>query len=792
MKPACTFFLSFLVATVAIGQSRPGGDALMRDQIGFGSAAVISEGHVLISEPANDYTTGYVYVYEATDGEWKETVRLAAPDGQWSDNFGAALDVDANLLAVGATSQRDGKGAIYLYGRDEAGAWKYQSTLTTDAPSLKLGRSIDVEGDWLVAGSAGDTKAPGAAIMYRRADDGSWVESAVLRADSARAMTGYASQVLMAGNRVLVAAPQEGAGVVYVFRFDDSTNEWLEDEPLFASDGHSGDRFGSALASHDGQLLVGAPGVDRRTGAVYLYSFDEETAVWNQTAKLAPFDTPSRASFGSAVGFRGDELWVGAPLSSRYRGSIYINERDGAEFMSVRKLLLPDADRGDLFGGSFAVGPSLAVVGIRGADFGFGNAAIFSLDETGWSLQARLAGENSTLKPITGEKVTCEEGKANIFSCSNVDLISLLPVSDMGGRRGVRVNDMWGWEDPATGREYALVGRVDGTSFVDVTDPYHPKYLGDLPRTKGTPASVWRDIKVYKDHAYIVADGAGEHGIQIFDLTQLRDVQNAPVTFEETARYTKINSAHNIVINESTGFGYAVGNSGGGETCGGGLHMLDLSNPVAPEFAGCFADATTGRRNTGYSHDAQCVIYSGPDVDYSGHEICFGSNETAISIADVTDKDAPVAVAAAKYPNVAYTHQGWLTEDHRYFLVNDEGDEPSGLVEGTRTLIWDVQDLDDPQLIAEYIADNPATDHNLYIKGNLVYESNYRAGLRILDISDITKPVEVGYFDTVPFGDDKSGGGGSWSNYPFFKNGTIAVTSAYEGLFLLKRKDEEL
>ena len=177
------------------------------------------------------------------------------------------------------------------------------------------------------------------------------------------------------------------------------------------------------------------------------------------------------------------------------------------------------------------------------------------------------------------------------------------------------------------------------------------------------------------------------------------------------------------------------GSSGGGETCGGGLHMLDLSEPSRPAFAGCFFDGKTGRRGTGYSHDAQCVIYDGPDEDYQGREICLGSNETALSISDVSDKDNPVSISMASYPAVAYAHQGWLTDDHRFFYMNDEGDEPQGLVEGTRTLIWDVEDLDEPILAAEYIATTPDTDHNLYIRGNLMYQSNYGAGLRILDIT---------------------------------------------------------
>ncbi len=341
------------------------------------------------------------------------------------------------------------------------------------------------------------------------------------------------------------------------------------------------------------------------------------------------------------------------------------------------------------------------------------------------------------------------------------------------------VNDIWGWTDPGTEHEIAIVGRSDGTAFVDLTDPYNPVMLGDLPKTPGSRSSVWRDMKVHRDHVYIVADGAEQHGVQVFDLRRLRDASGESVTFEPDFLYEGIASAHNIVINEDEGFAYVVGASGGGETCGGGLHMLDLGEPARPAFAGCFFDTRTGRSGTGYSHDGQCVTYHGPDEDYRGRQICLGSNEDALSIADVTDKDNPVAIAMAKYPNVAYAHQGWLTEDHGFFYMNDEGDEGSGMVEGTRTLIWDLEDLDDPILAEQYIAETPDTDHNLYIRGNLMYQSNYGAGLRILDITDRTHPVEIASFSISPFGS-------SWSNYPYFESGVVVMTSMGDGLFIVR------
>jgi choice-of-anchor B domain-containing protein len=364
--------------------------------------------------------------------------------------------------------------------------------------------------------------------------------------------------------------------------------------------------------------------------------------------------------------------------------------------------------------------------------------------------------------------------------------VSFLPRSAIGGKRGVLLNGIWGWTDSATSREFALVGRTNGTAFVEVTDPANPVYLGELPLHQGAKSNIWREIKVYKNHAFVVADGAGPHGIQIFDLTQLRNVERPPVVFQETANYDRIHSAHNIAINEETGFAYSLGSSMGGETCGGALHMIDIRDPIHPKFVGCYADPSTGRARTGYTHDNQCVVYRGPDEQYKGREICFNSSETAVGIADVSDKQRPQTISVTSYPNVAYTHQGWLTEDHRYFFVNDEGDELNGTAPKTRTLVFDVSDLDDPVVAREFFGTTPATDHNLYVRGRYMYQSNYVAGLRVIDVKDPANPVEVGYFDTVPVGENQPGFAGSWSNFPYFKSGVVAVTSMREGLFMVR------
>ena len=133
-----------------------------------------------------------------------------------------------------------------------------------------------------------------------------------------------------------------------------------------------------------------------------------------------------------------------------------------------------------------------------------------------------------------------------------------------------------------------------------------------------------------------------------------------------------------------------------------------------------------------------------------------------------------------------YTHQGWLTEDHAYFLLGDELDEVD-LDLKTRTLIWDVRDLKNPQHLSDYYAETNAIDHNMYIKGNLVYQANYESGLRILNLDNVAdgKMVEVGFFDTIP-GSDKAEFNGAWSVFPYFESGTVVISNINGRLFVLK------
>jgi len=372
----------------------------------------------------------------------------------------------------------------------------------------------------------------------------------------------------------------------------------------------------------------------------------------------------------------------------------------------------------------------------------------------------------------------CEGGQAGDYPCQLIDQLSLIPLFSFDAPN---LSDVWGWTSPTTGKEYAILGAENKTAFLDVTTPEHPIYLGYLPTA--TIGSLWRDMKVIDNFTYIVSE-ASEHGMQIFDLTRLESLTAAeiPVEFDSDAIYSGFGNCHNIVADTANKFVYAVGT----QTFAGGLHVIDVSNPLEPVFVG-------GSAEGGYCHDAQVLTYTGPDEDYQGREICLGFNADQVVIYDVTNKSDIEVISTSVYEDVGYVHQGWFTEDLNFMISNDETDELDFEDMNTRSIIWNMQDLDDPQVIEYVDLGTTSIDHNLYTHKDMLYESNYTTGLRVFDMLEVDQGhIEpFGYFDVLP-STDAPIFFGSWSNYPYFESGNIPVTNMYGSFHMVKPRFFEL
>jgi choice-of-anchor B domain-containing protein len=351
------------------------------------------------------------------------------------------------------------------------------------------------------------------------------------------------------------------------------------------------------------------------------------------------------------------------------------------------------------------------------------------------------------------------------FVSSGMTLRSWMPIDELDPSSGA-CNDCWGYVSPSSSREYAMIGTNRGTAFVEVTDPADPQLL----QFHSGPTSTWRDIKVFGEYAYAVSEGGG--GIQCFDL---RNIDGGSVPSPSSVTTGGTASTHNVAINEESGFLYRCG---GGSNIG--LRVYDLNgDPLNPSFVGEWLER--------YVHDVQVVSYTeGP---YAGREIAFccagfnnGSTETGLDIVDVTDKSNMFLVRRFAYPGGAYSHQGWLTPDRKYFLLGDELDESS--TTPTSVIVINVEAITNPFYVEHWTNGNTAITHNVYTVGDFAYMANYTSGLRVFDIRDPTNMVEVGFIDTFPGGDGVAFDG-LWSTWPYFPSGTVIGSDIQRGLFMV-------
>lgn len=360
-------------------------------------------------------------------------------------------------------------------------------------------------------------------------------------------------------------------------------------------------------------------------------------------------------------------------------------------------------------------------------------------------------------------------------------------------------------------------------------------YLGRLPQFDAI-GSQWREVRVVGD-IVVIGSEAVKHGVQLFDMKKVLDLDpKNPKNFTQADLaghwglhtngtnedgekldfwdYLPVGRTHNIVVNKELKYAAAVGSVGGNETirvrdnlpCKGGLIFLDISDPSRVHSPGC-ASAD------GYVHDAECLVYRGPDKRYTGRDICYGYNEDTMTIYDVTDKKGnnTKIIARVDFPGAEYVHQGVVNDEdwQEYIFLDDEFDErdardgPSSLGQGRPTThIMDIRDLENPKWSGSYAGKYRGIDHNQYIVDGYLYQSNYGNGLNVLDVSSVKKDptgdsiCQAGFFDIYPEDDEEEGGGvvafhGSWSSFAEFKSGFIMVHTIERGTFIVKMKSKE-
>ena len=318
------------------------------------------------------------------------------------------------------------------------------------------------------------------------------------------------------------------------------------------------------------------------------------------------------------------------------------------------------------------------------------------------------------------------------------------------------LSNICGYVDGA-GNEYALVGTETGLSIVDVTNPAKPV---EVKKIKG-PKSIWREIKVRGDYAYVTTEGGG--GLVIVNLKSLPLVSG--VEFKSWTGDGDIagdlTSIHALHIDKNFVYLY------GSKLFGGAALACDITDPWNPKYMGKYKNSGPGKSS--YVHDG----YVRNDTLYACHIY-----EGFYSVVDFRDKKAP-KLLATQYTPTKFTHNSWLSNNSKVLFTTDENS-------GSFLTSYDISDLDNIKELdrIQAIAGSKSIVHNTHVitvgEHQYAVTSWYRDGFTIVDISRPNNLVQVGWYDTY----SKSGDGfnGAWGVYPYLPSGTIVVSNIEDGL----------
>jgi hypothetical protein len=505
--------IGFLAAAVTpVAAQSVVGDFPGSGIIGFSSAVVVSGEDVYVGRPGvfpgfpmpPSRAAGVHVFRRGADGAWTELANIVTPNEGESDGFGASLAVAGDMLVVGAPQARGGAGAAYVYQRTEGGAWDLAATLTTDdaGETGSLGTAVAAHGHMAIVSAPGHDGGRGIVYVFGRHEEDGWRVRHTMAPEGLEEGARFGAALSFSRPNVLVGAPGPGgatslfgpppafqAGAAYVFAMDMEVHDFVLRATL-ASEAEGMVTQGAAVLLHEGGAMVAAPGANGGAGAVLMYRSDDAGA-WTPVHTLA-LETPQPQSFfGSTIAVTGDDLLVGAPTTGGLAGAVHVFRFAGDSLAHAQELTVKVTGFGGFFGGAVSADGDLAVMGAPAGDMFTGVGFVFERGADGWTESAELVDPGAGIMAITGEERRCEEGRSAAWTCSQVDLVAFVPAADLGADRGVMLNDVWGWTDPETGKEYALVGRTDAMTFVDISDPGHPVYLGELPRTEGSPANLW-------------------------------------------------------------------------------------------------------------------------------------------------------------------------------------------------------------------------------------------------------------------------------------------------------------
>ena len=316
----------------------------------FGTAVAVSGDTLAAGEPGDSSlgkNSGAAAIYgrdAGGAGNWGLVKRLVPTGGDKNDEFGSALALEGDLLAVGAPKDREGK--VFLHARDQGGAdqWGLVAVLQGSGSSNgdRFGAALALSGDLLAVGAYNSddvAKNAGAVFLFQRDLGGpdAWGEVARLVAPDGMEADLFGYQVSLSGTTLAVGAPRAdpfgaASGKAYLFERDfGGPAAWGLFKTLVGEEPSSGDQFGSSIAVRGGSLVVGQLGADsfaNNGGSAEVYSRNLGGAGnWGFVSRLGADDAANGDRFATALFLDETTLVVGAPLSDddgNSSGSAYV------------------------------------------------------------------------------------------------------------------------------------------------------------------------------------------------------------------------------------------------------------------------------------------------------------------------------------------------------------------------------------------------------------------------------------------------------------------------------------
>jgi len=350
----------------------------------FGESVAISGDIAIVGaygDDDNGTRSGSAYVYEKNDnGTWIQIIKLLATDASEYDYFGRSVAISDKTIIIGAYRDNDSRGSVYIFEKDENGAWLETSKLAAPdaATSDYFGSSVGISGDTAIVGAYGDDEGStetGSAYVFQKAGDGSWTCMSKLRAIDYFQYDYFGASVAISGDIAIIGAygnDDNGSesGSAYIFTRE-SNGSWSEASKLLASDANISDHFSSSVAISGNRAVIGAYGNNNSKGSAYIFTRDINGS-WTETSKLTAPDAEDNDYFGGSVAISGDHVIVGSygdDDNGSSSGSVYIYtiNTDGT-WVQFNKSIASDANSNDYFGRSVSIGDSHIIVGAYGDD----------------------------------------------------------------------------------------------------------------------------------------------------------------------------------------------------------------------------------------------------------------------------------------------------------------------------------------------------------------------------------------------------------------------------------------